>query len=424
MQVYLVGGAVRDELLGLPVRERDWVVLGATPEEMHRLGFKPVGRHFPVFLHPDTKEEYALARTERKTGPGYRGFEFHTGPDVTLEEDLRRRDLTINAIARDADGELIDPWEGKSDLESGVLRHVSLAFAQDPVRVLRVARFAARFHSLGFQIAPETMALMRGMVDNGEVGNLVAERVWKECEIALSEPAPSRFFITLKDAGVLAYVMDKWFPQLVDLLQSAEAVTAVAESIDRCAVSSKPEQRPRAVLAALAMEMTAHGVVPDPIFQSMRMPSLYSKLGVAAAFCWSRLKDARRLDAQVLFDIFERTGAFRNRRQLMIVLDAWRFCNFPVADRGRSLARIHQALKAVDGLDLKRVVDACQGNIGKAVHKVRLQVLSQVLSEEYDEQDCPENQAIDDEGQQADGRQQREDQSNGGKRNDGGDAET
>ncbi len=385
MQFYLVGGAVRDELLGLPVRERDWVVLGTTPEEMHKLGFKPVGRHFPVFLHPDTKEEYALARTERKTGTGYHGFEFYVGSEVTLEEDLQRRDLTINAIARDADGKLIDPWGGKSDLENRVLRHVSPAFVEDPVRVLRVARFAARFHSLGFRIAPETMALMRCMVDSGEIENLVAERVWKECETAFSELSPSRFLITLKDAGVLAYAMSKRFPQAAGILQSPDAMATVAESIDRCAVASQPEQRLGTVLVALVMEMAAQGVSCDPALQSMRMPSFYSKLGAAACFCWTRLNSARGLGAQVLLDIFERTGAFRDPRQLMIILDAWRFCNFPIAERERSLERIRRAFKAVDAFELKPTVDACEGNIGDAVRKVRLQV----LSEEYDQQDDP-----------------------------------
>lgn len=174
--VYEVGGAVRDELLGLPVKDRDYVVVGATPEEMERLGFKPVGKDFPVFLHPVTHEEYALARTERKSGPGYKGFTVHAEPDVTLEEDLARRDLTINAIARDEHGSVIDPFGGVRDLRAGVLRHVSPAFAEDPVRVLRVARFAARF---GFAVAPETAALMRAMSAGGEVDALVPERVWQ-----------------------------------------------------------------------------------------------------------------------------------------------------------------------------------------------------------------------------------------------------
>ncbi|MGQ0698027.1 MAG: multifunctional CCA addition/repair protein [Panacagrimonas sp.] len=193
MKAYLVGGAVRDRLLGLPVKERDWVVIGASPEDMIAAGYKPVGKDFPVFLHPHTHEEHALARTERKSGKGYQGFTFHTGPEVTLEDDLWRRDLTINAIAEDETGALTDPHGGQRDLEARLLRHVSPAFAEDPVRILRVARFAARFAPLGFRVADETMQLMRGMVEQGEVDHLVSERVWKETERALSQsPLPSR----------------------------------------------------------------------------------------------------------------------------------------------------------------------------------------------------------------------------------------
>jgi tRNA nucleotidyltransferase (CCA-adding enzyme) len=185
MEVYLVGGAVRDELLGLPVRERDWCVVGTTPELMLEKGYTPVGKDFPVFLHPETKEEYALARTERKSGTGYRGFRFDTSPNVSIEEDLARRDLGVNAMARDAGGRLIDPWGGRQDIEERRLRHVSPAFAEDPVRLLRVARFRARFHALGFRIADETLDLMRELVDNGEVDALVPDRVWAETQSAL-----------------------------------------------------------------------------------------------------------------------------------------------------------------------------------------------------------------------------------------------
>jgi tRNA nucleotidyltransferase (CCA-adding enzyme) len=200
VRIYRVGGSVRDELLGRPVRDRDWVVVGATPEIMLASGFLPVGRDFPVFLHPDTREEYALARTERKHGRGYRGFQFFATPEVTLEQDLERRDLTINAMARAPDGRLIDPHGGEADLRAGVLRHVSPAFAEDPLRVLRVARFAARF---GFRIADETLALMKRMVDDGEVEHLVPERVWAETRKALAEPAPSAFLKSLRACGAL-----------------------------------------------------------------------------------------------------------------------------------------------------------------------------------------------------------------------------
>ena len=203
MKTYLVGGYVRDTLLGLKTKDRDWVVVGATPEELLNRGFKTVGKDFPVFLHPETKEEYALARTERKTAPGYTGFSFYAAPDVTLEDDLVRRDLTINAIAQDEDGAIIDPFNGQADIKKKLLRHVSDAFPEDPVRILRVARFAARYHKLGFQVANETMQLMQTMTDNGEVDALVTERVWQETNNALGEATPSVFFEVLRECGAL-----------------------------------------------------------------------------------------------------------------------------------------------------------------------------------------------------------------------------
>lgn len=210
METYLVGGAVRDELLGLPVRERDWVVVGASPAELTDLGFRPVGKDFPVFLHPETHEEYALARTERKVAVGYHGFQFNTAADVTLEEDLARRDLTINAIARGADGTLVDPYGGVADIEARQLRHVGEAFVEDPVRVLRLARFAARFAPLGFSVAPETCTLVRSMVDSGEVDHLQPDRIWKETERALTGTSPQVFFETLRENTALARI----FPEI------------------------------------------------------------------------------------------------------------------------------------------------------------------------------------------------------------------
>jgi tRNA nucleotidyltransferase (CCA-adding enzyme) len=226
MQVYLVGGAVRDRLLGREVSERDWVVVGATPAELERAGYIPVGRDFPVFLHPKTKEEHALARLERKVAPGYRGFTTEFSPDVTLEDDLRRRDLTVNAMAEDATGAVIDPHGGQRDLEARLLRHVSEAFAEDPVRILRVARFAARYAPLGFRVADETLALMRQMVADGEANALIAERVWTETEKALGEPRPDVFISVLRECGALKVVYpeidalfgvpqpEKWHPEI------------------------------------------------------------------------------------------------------------------------------------------------------------------------------------------------------------------
>jgi tRNA nucleotidyltransferase (CCA-adding enzyme) len=210
MQTYLVGGAVRDELLGLPIKERDWVVVGAAPETLTHDGYRQVGKDFPVFIHPETNEEYALARTERKVAAGYHGFETRFSPDVTLEEDLRRRDLTINAMAKDDNGQIIDPCGGRDDLIKRVLRHVSPAFVEDPVRILRIARFAARYAHLGFTIAPETLALMRKMVSEGETKALTPERVWQETERALTEPAPHVYIATLRLTGALSDI----FPEI------------------------------------------------------------------------------------------------------------------------------------------------------------------------------------------------------------------
>lgn len=225
MQIYLVGGAVRDRLLGLEVKDRDWVVVGATPQQMLDRGFKQVGSDFPVFLHPDSGEEYALARTERKSGKGYTGFEFFTSPEVTLEEDLCRRDLTINAIAEDSEGNLIDPYGGQQDLKSRTLRHVSPAFSEDPLRVLRVARFAARFISLGFEVAPETLALMTRLSTGDELGYLTPERVWQELERALATDSPLTFIVLLQSVGAC----EKLLPELCALGDSASA--AVSERL-------------------------------------------------------------------------------------------------------------------------------------------------------------------------------------------------
>lgn len=207
MQIYKVGGAVRDRLLGRPISEVDWVVVGASAEQMLELGYRPVGADFPVFLHPQTGEEYALARTERKSGRGYGGFTFHASPEVTLEEDLIRRDLTVNAMAEDEQGRLIDPYGGQQDLDARLLRHVSPAFAEDPLRVLRVARFAARYAPLGFRVAPETLALMRQLAKSGELGDLTPERSWKEISRALMEPRPDVFIQVLRDCGALAALL-------------------------------------------------------------------------------------------------------------------------------------------------------------------------------------------------------------------------
>ncbi|QBM15937.1 multifunctional CCA protein [Marinobacter sp. JH2] len=244
MDIYLVGGAVRDGRLGIPVKDRDWVVVGATPEAMKQRGFRQVGADFPVFLHPKTGEEYALARTERKQGRGYHGFTVYSAPDVTLEEDLKRRDLTINAMAEHEDGTLVDPFNGLTDLAQKTLRHVSEAFAEDPLRILRTARFAARFHPLGFTICADTMALMREMIGSGELQHLVPERVWQEVQRALHEQSPTVFFKVLHELGALDILM----PELADT-ERFEAGLQALECIST--QNSTTAQRFSALLSAL-----------------------------------------------------------------------------------------------------------------------------------------------------------------------------
>lgn len=313
IEVYLVGGAVRDRLLGRPPADRDFVVVGATPEALIARGFRQVGKDFPVFLHPQTREEYALARTERKTGPGYRGFRFHAAPDVTLEEDLRRRDLTINALAEDAQGNLIDYYGGRSDLENRVLRHVSPAFAEDPVRLLRLARYAARYADLGFTVADETMALLRSMVDQGEVDALVPERVWQELVKALAAPKPARFFEVLRTAGALARLMPEvdrlfgvpqraqWHPEIDTGVHTMLVVDMAARlTSDPLTSDLKPggletanmeTANPETVFAALTHDL-GKGTTPPDILPGHRGHEQRSR-ALVEALC-DRLKTPRR----------------------------------------------------------------------------------------------------------------------------------
>jgi len=314
MQVYLVGGAVRDELLGRSVQERDWVVVGATPEELLRQGYRAAGRDFPVFLHPLTHEEYALARLERKVGPGYRGFTTEYSPAVSLAEDLRRRDLTINAMARAADGQIIDPYGGQQDLRQRRLRHVSDAFAEDPVRILRVARFAARFAPLGFTIAPETAALMQRMVAAGEAAALVSERVWRELERALGEAQPTRFFEVLAACGALPVLMPELAPQL------EPALAALARAAGNGAA---PPVRCAALLAGLDEAPL------EALCTRLRAPNEYRELAQLGA----RLRTAVLHggsgpallpgDPAGLLALFELADAFRRPERFELWLQVW-----------------------------------------------------------------------------------------------------
>jgi len=284
MRVYLVGGAVRDALLGIPARERDWLVTGATPEQMLLQGYSPVGKDFPVFLHPETHEEYALARTERKSGRGYGGFVFSTAPNITLEEDLSRRDLTINAMAQDESGKITDPYGGKQDLAQKILRHVSDAFVEDPLRVLRVARFAARYHALGFTIAPETLELMTQIRRSGELDFLVAERIWQEINHALNESSPQIFFQTLRECGALAILMpelDRLFgiPQRKDYHPEVDTGVHALLSLQQAAkLSLEPSVRFAALIHDLGKAETPAEILPRHIGHEKRSLPLIRQL--------------------------------------------------------------------------------------------------------------------------------------------------
>jgi len=356
MQVYLVGGAVRDRLLGRAVRERDWVVVGATPGELERAGYIPVGRDFPVFLHPRTKEEHALARLERKVAPGYRGFSTEFSPDVTLEDDLRRRDLTINAMAEDAGGQIIDPYGGRRDLEARLLRHVSEAFVEDPVRILRVARFAARYAPLGFAVAEETLALMRRMVDAGEANALVAERVWAETEKALGEERPDVFISVLRACGALRVVYpeidalfgvpqpEKWHPEIDtgvhQLLSLREAVKLGGGLAARFAVLMHDLGKgttPADVLPSHHGHEDAGVALVEQLCARLRVPNQLRELAVITARYHTHVHRALELRAETVLRTLEACDALRRPE---------RFADFLLACEAD--ARGRQGLEARD----------------------------------------------------------------------------
>jgi tRNA nucleotidyltransferase (CCA-adding enzyme) len=329
MKAYVVGGAVRDELLGLPVVDRDWVVVGATPEDMTAQGFRPVGKDFPVFLHPQTREEYALARTERKSGRGYKGFTVYAAPDVTLEDDLRRRDLTINAMARAEDGALIDPFGGARDLQARVLRHVSDAFGEDPVRILRVARFAARFD---FRVAQETAELMRAMVEAGEVEDLVPERVWQELARGLCEPHPQRMLEVLEACGALTRLIPELRPD-----------AALGAALARAAAA-------RAPLAVRFTVLTARLAEPElqALAERLRAPNEVRELALAYCRCRDALRGAAAASPAELLEMLKRADALRRPERFAAMLAAARITE-EAAPPG--LARLERALAAAQQVD-------------------------------------------------------------------------
>ena len=405
MQVYLVGGAVRDEQLGLPVTERDWCVVGASPDELLDAGYKQVGKDFPVFLHPETGEEHALARTERKTGAGYHGFAFDTSADVTLEEDLSRRDLTINALAQDQDGKLIDPFGGMDDVKKRLLRHVSDAFVEDPVRILRAARFAARFSELGFRIAPETRNLMREMVANGEADALVPDRVWKETELALLGPNPHLFFEALRACGALRVVFPEvdalfgvpqpaqWHPE-IDTGVHTMMVVAVAE-----ALSSDLEVRFAALVHDVGKGTTSPDDLPSHPGHEQRgknmilamadrlpVPKASRDLAALVAEYHTHCHRALELKDTTLLKVLEKTDAFRRPQrfeQFLVACEAdargrmaFRNRDYPQADHLRAA---FAAAASVDAGSIASSNYAAQ--IPEAIRRARLDAIKAALPE-------------------------------------------
>ncbi|MCK5897575.1 MAG: multifunctional CCA addition/repair protein [Methylococcales bacterium] len=403
MQTFLVGGAVRDKLLGYPVVEHDWVVLGETPETMMAQGFSAVGKDFPVFLHPKTREEYALARTERKIGIGYKGFEVHSDANVTLEEDLIRRDLTINAMALSSEGNIIDPYDGQADLKKRIFRHVSPAFSEDPVRVLRLARFAARYKHLNFTIAPETLALMQKMVAEGEVAHLVAERVWAETYKALNEKNPATFFEVLRECNALAVI----FPELDNLFGVPQpekyhpeidtGIHAFLSLNQACLLSEKPEVRFAALLHDLGKALTPKHLLPSHhgheksglkplacLCQRLRVPNQFKKLAKLVMEYHTHCHRAFELKASTLVNLLMESGSLKNPENLNDFLFA---CESD--SKGRTgkegllypqAAYMKQVLKAAISIDTSAILQSeLEGKaIGEAIYKARVHAVNEI----------------------------------------------
>jgi tRNA nucleotidyltransferase (CCA-adding enzyme) len=406
MNIFLVGGAVRDRFLGLPVKDRDWVVVGASPKQLNGLGYRSVGKDFPVFLHPDSHEEYALARTERKTSVGYHGFEFNTASDVTLEQDLLRRDLTINAMAEDEHGNLVDPLNGQQDLKNRVLRHVSSAFAEDPVRILRVARFLARFHRFGFSIADETLALMRDMVKAGEVDALVPERVWQEMAKALTEPNPEQFILALRECGALKVL----FPE-IDALFGVPQVKVYHPEVDTgvhvmmvlqqcCLLTNNPVTRFAALTHDLGKATTEADILPHHyghedrgvdlvkgLCERLKIPNEYRQLAMLTSAYHTHVHRAFEVKPKTLLKVLAATDAFRRPD---------RFAQFLIAckadSRGRPTFESREYLQAdfyalllekTKGIDVAPIIEAgFRGEqVKEQLRRVRLRTIAEVRQE-------------------------------------------
>ena len=402
MKIFEVGGSIRDELLGLQNQDRDYVVVGATPEEMAALGYKPVGADFPVFLHPDTHDEYALARTERKTAPGYQGFVFHTSPDVTLEEDLARRDFTVNAIARDTDGTLVDPYNGVADANARILRHVGDAFLEDPVRVLRGARFAARFAALGFQIAPETKALMRSITDSGELDHLVPERVWQELSRGMLEDTPSKMFEVLRDCGALARLLPE-VDSLFGVPQSAKSHPEIDTGIHVMMVLdyAAARQHPLPIRFAALSHDLGKGTTPekywprhpgheessvallDAVCERLRVPNDCRDLARMTARWHGDAHTALQLGANKLLEIMDATDALRRPARFRDFVEACAcdhhgrlgFANSPYPSKEFLL----DALSNLQALDFGRIAQSNPNDIPGAVQRAKREQLEQFI---------------------------------------------
>ncbi|MFW0055574.1 MAG: multifunctional CCA tRNA nucleotidyl transferase/2'3'-cyclic phosphodiesterase/2'nucleotidase/phosphatase [Coxiella endosymbiont of Dermacentor silvarum] len=366
MRIYLVGGAVRDELLGLLVKEKDWVVVGATPEEMITRGFKPVGKEFPVFLHPQTHEEYTLARTERKTAKGYKGFSFYTTPNVTLEEDLKRRDLTINAIAKTPSGKLIDPYGGQQDLKNKILRHVSPAFQEDPVRILRLARLATKFPE--FSIHPETLDLMKEMTNKGEVNALIPNRVWQELVRAIANKAPTRFFTVLHDCGALAILFYALHPKNKGL----DALSQIASR------TPSPVMRFAALLSDLSPK------VIQKLALQYRIPNKYSDLAIMISRFQGIYEYVSQTNEKELLNFILKTDALRRDKRFEQFLF---ICTSLYPTLVKNNDKIKEAIKVIKSINIKPLQERqLKGeNFAKALETLRLEaircsILSDTLS--------------------------------------------
>jgi tRNA nucleotidyltransferase (CCA-adding enzyme) len=409
MKIFLVGGAVRDRLLGVLVKDNDWVVTGTSPEKMLEAGFTPVGKDFPVFLHPKTGEEYALARTERKSGKGYHGFHFHAAEDVTLEQDLQRRDLTINALAEDENGQLIDTVGGESDLEQRLLRHVSPAFAEDPVRILRIARFLARFSCLGFRIADETLQLMKSMVNAGEVNELVVERVWQETNRALAEPNPEKFIEALYDCGALKILfpdIDRLFGVPQPEHHHPEIDTGIHTLLvlqQACLLSAEPEVRFAALTHDLGKGTTDKALLPHhyeheqrgyhlvkALCDRYRAPKNYKQLAEITAKYHTHIHRAFEEKPKTLLKVLESTDAFRRPErfiQFLLVCTADSRGRPSYEDNAYTQANFFKLLlEKSSEVDVKDIVAA--GFKGMAIreqlHQKRMMVVKAVRKEWFD----------------------------------------